>query len=56
MNEPPGFIPDLPPQPDPGQPPHVITECEILYLSLDLQPGPYGSIPHAVPEDGGDPG
>jgi hypothetical protein len=26
----------------------VIREVKLLYLSLDLWPGPYGSIPHPV--------
>jgi hypothetical protein len=49
------FTPDPPPEPD--RPPHVITQAEILYLylSLDLWPGPYGSVPQVIPEGGGDP-
>ena len=34
------------------KPPHVITGGEILYLSLDLWPGPYQSVPEVIPEAG----
>jgi hypothetical protein len=44
-----GFTP-VPP-PDPGQPPRVLREVQILYLSLDLYPGPYGGIPQATDRD-----
>jgi len=49
-----GFIPDPLPEPGHGQPARVITHGEILYLSLDLQPSLYGSVPRVVPEGDGD--
>lgn len=45
-----GFIKKPPPQHDgPVQPVRVITEVKLLYLSLDLWPGPYQSVPEARP-------
>jgi hypothetical protein len=35
----------------PVQPVHVITEGKLLYLSLDLWPGPYQSIPEVLGAD-----
>lgn len=45
-----GFIEKPPAQHDgPVQPVRVITEVKLLYLSLDLWPGPYQSIPEVQP-------
>ena len=39
----------MPKHDEPGQLVHVITKGKILYLSLDLWPGPYQSIPEVQP-------
>lgn len=37
---------------DSHEPVRVLRDVKLLYLSLDLEPGPYGGVPHVADPEG----